>query len=235
MFRTDKKQLAVLIDPENQGTDKYRLLMELLEKHVPDFVFVGGSITSASIDAAINDVRRHCNCPVLLFPGNASQFSSKADALLYLSLISGRNPDYLIGQHVQSSMQIKASGIRVIPTGYILVESGCTTSVEYISGTKPIPRFKTTIAVATAMAGKFLGLQTIYLEAGSGAQNRVPDEMITSVKQSVDLPLIVGGGLRSAKDIAAVAKAGADVVVVGNVLEQNPNLLPEFLEALALL
>lgn len=235
MFSTDKKQLAVLIDPENQGTDKYRFLINLLETHVPDFVFVGGSITSASIDAAVVDVRKHCDCPVLLFPGNASQFSSKADALLYLSLISGRNPDYLIGQHVQSSMQIKASGIRVIPTGYILIESGCTTSVEYISGTKPIPRLKTAIAVATAMAGKFLGLQTIYLEAGSGAQNRVPDEMIAAVKKNVDLPLIVGGGLRSAKDIVSVAEAGADVIVVGNILEQNPSLLPEFLEALALL
>lgn len=235
MFSTGKKQLAVLIDPENQGTDKYRFLLESLSNNVPDFVFVGGSITSASIDSAIEDIKRHCPCPVVLFPGNASQFSPKADALLYLSLISGRNPDYLIGQHVQSSMQIKASGIKVVPTGYILVESGCTTSVEYISGTKPIPRLKPSIAVATAMAGKFLGMQAIYLEAGSGASMRVPDEMIGAVKQNVDLPLITGGGLRTAEDVAAVARAGADVAVVGNVLEQTPEILPDLLQALALL
>ncbi len=233
MFTSDKKQLAVLIDPEIQGSGKYRSLLSLLERHTPDYVFVGGSITSASIDSAIEDIKKHCNCPVVLFPGNASQFSAKADALLYLSLVSGRNPDYLIGQHVQSSMQIWESGIKTIPTAYLLIESGSTTSVEYISCTKPIPRNKPAIAVATAMAGKFLGMQAVYLEAGSGALQRVPDEMISLVKKSVQLPLIVGGGIRTAEEAANVANAGADVVVVGNILEQQPELLPELLQALA--
>lgn len=233
MFSSSKKQLAVLIDPENQGREGYRRLLDLLGGNRPDFVFVGGSITSASIDTAIRDVRERCDAPVILFPGNASQFSPEADGLLYLSLVSGRNPDYLIGQHVQSAVRIKQSGIRVIPTAYMLIESGAPTSVQYVSGTMPIPRDKTAIAVATALAAKFLGMKAIYLEAGSGARMRVPGEMIAAVKSEVGLPLIVGGGIRSASELSEVFAAGADVAVVGNALERDPSLLPELLKALA--
>lgn len=222
----DRKQFAVLIDPDSYGNDKYCSLIQLLREHRPDYILVGGSITSQSIDLAIDDIR--CNVPgvpVILFPGNASQFSPKADALLYLSLISGRNPEYLIGQHVMSSIQIMKSGIDVIPTGYILVESGSTTSVEYISGTRPIPRTKPGIAVATAVAGELMGHRAIYLEAGSGALNPVPCDMIRAVRAAISVPLIVGGGICDADAMDAAFDAGADIVVIGTALERDPSLL----------
>lgn len=235
MFSLNKKQLAILIDPDSYGSDKFAYLLSLLPKYTPDYIFVGGSITSESTEKAIESIKKTVSIPIILFPGNASQFSPKADALLYLSLISGRNPDYLISQHVNSAPYIKRSGISVIPVGYILVESGNMTSVEYISNTKPIPRTKPDIAVATAIAGEFLGQKAIYLEAGSGAQLRVPDNMINSVKQSINIPLIVGGGIRSAEDMKKVFQAGADVVVIGNALEDNTDLLSELFQTLVLL
>ncbi len=235
MFSLNKKQLAILIDPDSYGSDKFAHLLSLLSKYTPDYIFVGGSITSASTEKAIESIKKEVNIPVIIFPGNASQFSPKADALLYLSLISGRNPDYLISQHVNSASYVKRSGISVIPVGYILIESGTMTSVEYISNTKPIPRNKTSIAVATAIAGEFLGQKAIYLEAGSGAQLRVPDKMINSVKQSINIPLIVGGGIRSAEEMKKVFQAGADLVVIGNALEDNTDLLSELIQTLVLL
>ena len=190
---------------------------------------------SSSMEQTIALIRQYIDVPVILFPGNAAQFTPKADALMYLSLISGRNADYLIGQHVLSSMTIKKSGINVIPVGYMLVESGRMTSVEYISNTKPIPYSKPEIAVCTAVAGELLGMRAIYLEAGSGADSPVPAEMIAAVKKNISIPLIVGGGIRTVEAMKNAYAQGADVVVIGNILEEKPELYSELFQALTLL
>jgi len=165
-----------------------------------------------------------------LFPGDASQFSAKADALLYLSLISGRNPEYIIGKHVNSSLAIKESGIEVIPTAYILIEGGSTSSVEYISNTKVIPRSKNMIALSTAMAGELLGMKIVYLEAGSGAELHVPEEMIKTIHNELSIPIIVGGGIKTLDSLQKVYEAGADLVVIGNIFETEPKKIQNFVE-----
>lgn len=223
-----KKLFAVLVDPDKCLGESLLRFIDLAQKAQPDFIFIGGSLTTESTDKAIESIKQNCNIPVVLFPGSASQFSPKADAMLYLSLISGRNPDFLIGQHVISAPFIKKSGIETISTGYMLIESGSTTSVEYMSNTRTIPREKTGIAVATAIAGELLGNKLIYLEAGSGAKLPVPTEMIQAVKSQISIPLIVGGGLRTQEDIRRAIKAGADIIVVGNILEKEPELMVEF-------
>lgn len=223
-----KKLFAVLIDPDKCVGQCLLRFIDLAKQAQPDFIFIGGSLTNESTDKTIETIQQNCTIPVVLFPGSASQFSPKANALLYLSLISGRNPDFLIGQHVISAPFIKKSGIETISTGYMLIESGSTTSVEYMSNTRAIPRQKTGIAVATAIAGELLGNKLIYLEAGSGATQPVPTEMIQAVKQNITVPLIVGGGLRTTNDIQQALKAGADIIVIGNSLEKDPSLMLEF-------
>lgn len=227
---TGKKLFAVLIDPDKCTGNALDNFIKLIKQAKPNFIFIGGSLTTESSDNAIETIKKNCDIPVVLFPGSASQFSPKADAMLYLSLISGRNPDFLIGQHVVSAPFIRKSGIETISTGYMLIESGSTTSVEYMSNTKSIPREKNGIAVATAIAGELLGNKLIYLEAGSGAQKPVPPSMVSLVKNNISIPLIVGGGLRCCDDINAALTAGADLIVVGNVLEKYPGLLLKFAE-----
>ena len=227
MFQTNKKQLAILIDPGKYGVDRLVTLLQLMQQNSPHYVLVGGSTMSSSMEQTIALIRQYVDVPVILFPGNAAQFTPKADALMYLSLISGRNADYLIGQHVLSSMTIKKSGINVIPVGYMLVESGRMTSVEYISNTKPIPSSKPEIAVCTAVAGELLGMRAIYLEAGSGADRPVSGEMISAVKKNISIPLIVGGGIRTVEAMKNAYANGADVVVIGNILEEKPELYSE--------
>ena len=222
-----KKMLAVLIDPD-KGISSLPHFIQQINASPPDFILVGGSLIFQSVEKTIETIKKECSIPVILFPGNALQFTDRADAMLYLSLISGRNSEFLIGQHVTSSYAIKKSGIEVLSTGYILVDGGKRTSVEYMSNTMPIPPDKPEIAVATAVAGELLGNKLIYLEAGSGALFPVPPDMITAVKKHTDIPLIVGGGLRTAPDIRNALQAGADIVVVGNILEKNPELLEEF-------
>ena len=233
-FSTNHKQLAILIDP-HKGGNQLAQLLPLLQERPPHYVLVGGSMVSDTTTTVIKTIRKYVSVPVLLFPGSAAQFSPAADALMYLSLISGRNPDYLIGQHVQSAMQVYQTNMPVIPVGYMLVESGSLTSVQYISGTQPIPRTKNDIAVATALAGQYLGQKAIYLEGGSGAQQPVPLSMISAVKKHLSVPLIVGGGIRTPQAMCDAFKAGADVVVIGNVLEENPLLYPQLFQSLALL
>ena len=235
MFSSNEKQLAILIDPGKYGVDCLVNLLQIMQQKPPHYILVGGSTTSSSMDETINLIRQYLNVPVILFPGNASQFTPKADALMYLSLISGRNPDYLIGQHVLSSISIKKSGLKVVPVGYMLIESGRMTSVEYISNTKPIPSNKSEIAVCTAVAGELLGMQSIYLEAGSGADHPVPAEMIAAVKKNISIPLIVGGGIRTVEALKNAYASGADVVVVGNILEEKPELYTKLFETLTLL
>ena len=227
-----KKMLAVLVDPD-KGISSLPDFIKRIKAFPPDFILIGGSLIFKSVEKTIETIKKECSIPVVLFPGNALQFTDKADAMLYLSLISGRNPEFLIGQHVTSSYSIKKSGVEVISTGYILIDGGKPTSVEYMSNTMPIPPDKPEIAVATAIAGELIGHKLIYLEAGSGALCPVPPSMITAVKKNTDIPLIAGGGLRSAPDIQNALRAGADIVVVGNVLEKNPELLEEFVNAIS--
>ena len=225
-----KKQLAVLIDPDKFTDEVAERFISSVAKAKPDYIFVGGSLTASSTDEAIRRIKENTDIKVVLFPGNSTQLSDKADAMLMLSLISGRNADFLIGQHVVAAPFIKKSGIETISTGYMLIESGTTTSVEYISNTRPIPREKNDIAVATAIAGELLGNKAIYLEGGSGAKMPVPAPMIKAVRRSISLPIIVGGGLRSEDDIKNALEAGADIVVIGTSLEADPEKMIKFAE-----
>ncbi len=228
-IQSGKKLFAVLIDPDKYLGSKFT---DLLCKVQPDIILIGGSITHESTELVIEDIKKSCQIPIIQFPGHLQQFSDKADALLFLSLISGRNPDLLIGQHVITAPFIKKAGTETISTGYILIESGETTSVEYMSNTSPIPRTKNDIAAATALAGEMLGNKLIYLEAGSGAKLPVPTSMIEAVKEKITVPLIVGGGLRSTKEIKNAIDAGADIIVIGNTLEKEPELMLEFRNAI---
>ena len=220
--------LAVLLDPDQCRGFVLSSTIAELKSNIPDFIFVGGSHTLNSIDSLIDLLKEEIKTSVVLFPGNALQFSSNAHALLYLSLLSGRNAEFLIGQHVGSAVAIKKSEIEVIPTGYLLIEGGKSTSVEYISNTRPIPRDKKEIALSTAVAGELLGMKLIYLEAGSGALEPVPADMIECVKDGLSLPLIVGGGIKSAQQLKEAFDAGADMVVVGNIFESIPSKISEF-------
>jgi len=225
LFENNRKIFALLIDPENQDKNSLRRILEKTSKTGVDIILAGGSLTSVPIDETIQVIKEHASCPVLLFPGNLLQLSAKADGILLLSLISGRNPEYLIGNHVLASRFLKKSGLEIIPTGYILIDGHHLSSVEYISNTRPIPESKTDIIVATALAGEQLGLKLIYLEAGSGANERVREETVRQVKDQISIPLIVGGGIRTPADIRNLYKAGANGVVVGSAVENNYEIL----------
>ena len=223
------KMLAVLLDPDQCRGSMLAKTVATLKSNIPDFIFVGGSHTvTASVDSLIELLKDEVKTNVVLFPGNTSQFSTHADALLYLSLLSGRNAEYMIGQHLTSAVAIKKSRIEVIPTGYLLIDGGKPSSVEYISNTRPIPRDKNEIALSTAVAGELLGMRLIYLEAGSGADIPVPAEMIEYVSAGLSLPLIVGGGIKTTEQLAAAFEAGSDLVVVGNIFEKDPALIADF-------
>ena len=231
-FHNRKKQLAVLIDPDKVNEEHLKKLCEYASAYQVDYFFFFLSIlTHGSISVTIAWLKKFTSLPVILFPGNASQVDPQADAILYLSLISGRNADLLIGQHVLSAISVKLSGIEVIPTGYILIDSGNVTTVQYVSNTKPIPHDHSELAVSTAVAGQLLGMQVIYLEAGSGARRTVSGQMIEMVKKNTNLPLIVGGGIRTAEKAIEIYNSGADIIVVGNAIESNPELMFEIAKA----
>jgi putative glycerol-1-phosphate prenyltransferase len=192
---------------------------------------VGGSIVFSSVEDTILRIKQSCNIPVIIFPGNALQITDKADALLFISLISGRNPEYLIGHHVLSAPILKNSNIITIPVGYILIENGRTTSVEYMSNTLPIPADKPEIVTATAIAGELLGLKVIYLEAGSGACRSVGLHVISEVRKNISVPLIVGGGITNKKEAVQIFNAGADIIVTGTAVEKDPFVIEEFCRA----
>lgn len=225
-----KKLISLLIDPDKYNLEKLHTTIDIANSSNIDFFLVGSSFLTVSVDNTIEQIKKSSRIPVFLFPGNVFQVSDKADGILFLSLISGRNPELLIGQHVIAAPFIKNSGIEVIPTGYMLIESGKQTSVEYASNTKPIPRNKPDIASCTAIAGELLGLKMLYLEAGSGADFPVSKIMIEKVKQGVKIPLIVGGGLNTTEKVKTACEAGADVIVVGNAIEDNQSLIGEFSE-----
>jgi len=220
-----EKQIAVLIDPDNTSREKTGALLKEAKEAEVDYIFIGGSLLYNSLDERIEQVKSECDIPVIIFPGNAMQVSARADAILFISLISGRNPEYLIGHHVISAPILKRSGLEVLPAGYILVENGRKTSVEYMSNTSPIPADKPEIVVATAIAGEMLGLKYTYLEAGSGAANHVGHRIIQNVRENTDIPLIVGGGIRNAKDAQSIYRAGAGLIVVGNAIENDISLI----------
>ena len=222
------KLLAVLLDPDQCCGSILAGTIAELKTNVPDFIFVGGSHTLNSIDSLIDLLKDEIKTKIILFPGNVSQFSLNADALLYLSLLSGRNAEFLIGQHIGTAVAIKKSDVEVIPTGYLLIDGGKLTSVEYISNTRPIPRDKKEIALSTAVAGELLGMKLVYLEAGSGANHPVPPEMIACVREGLSLPLLVGGGIKTTEQLKDAFDAGADIVVVGNIFETEPSRISEF-------
>ncbi|MDF1575675.1 MAG: geranylgeranylglyceryl/heptaprenylglyceryl phosphate synthase [Bacteroidales bacterium] len=226
-----KKRIALLVDPDGYDNGSLEELIELINLHPPDLLLVGGSILFKPIDISITALKLGTRLPVFIFPGNVFQLSELADGILFLSLISGRNPEFLIGNHVLAAPHLRRTGIEVIPTGYILIENGPASSVEYMSHTRPIPGDKTDIAVATAMAGEMLGLKALYLEAGSGAVQPVAPTMISAVRQGISLPLMVGGGIRSAETALELFRAGADMIVVGNAVEKDPGLIKVFCES----
>ncbi len=231
--KTNKKVFCVLIDPDKFPEQNIVKIITAMETASPDIILVGGSLVTKKTESTVAVLKDHLNIPVLLFPGSLLQLTTNADGILFISLISGRNPELLIGNHVASAPIIKGSGMEVISTGYMLIEGGATTSVEYMSQTKPIPALKTDIAVATAMAGEMLGQKLIYLEAGSGALTPVPTNMIEAVKNNISIPLIVGGGLNTKEKVKAACEAGADIIVIGNAFEKDLSLLKEFKEVIS--
>ena len=227
-----RKQLAVLLDPDKLPTAKLEQIIELAMHHELDYFFIGGSLlVNHGLDSILSHIRALCKIPLVLFPGSSFQLSYQADAILLLSLISGRNPELLIGQHVIAAPFLKIAPLEVVSCGYMLIDGGIRTSVQYVSNTNPIPANKPDIAVSTALAGEMLGLKSIYLEAGSGAIHPVPLEMITAVSGTLSVPLVVGGGICNAAQASSAWKAGADVVVVGNAVEQDPSLIAALCQA----
>ena len=224
-IRRQKKAFAWLLDPDKCGPPVLNEVVSTAEKYAIDFFFVGGSLLFNSADQLITQLKAMTAIPVVIFPGSALQVYPQADALLLLSLISGRNPDYLIGHHVTAAPFIRSCGLEAIPTGYMLIDGGNLTAVQYISNTIPIPADKPDLALATAMAGELLGLKVIYLDAGSGAANPVPASIVRAISTSIQLPLVVGGGIRTERQANDIYEAGADVLVVGNAAENKIEVL----------
>ena len=222
------KQFAVLIDPDGIDEGKLMKTIQQADDAKVDYIYVGGSlVVKDDMENCISIIKENCSIPVVIFPGSTMQVCNEADAIFFLSLISGRNPDLLIGQHVLAAPLLKESGLEVIPTGYVLVDGGRHTTVSYISNTIPIPADKDDIAACTVMAGEMLGLKSIYMDAGSGAQKHIPNSMISKVNKSIEIPLIVGGGIKTPEHAAEVCMAGADIVVVGDAIEKEDAILSE--------
>ena len=225
-----RKGLAVLIDPDDVNQEGLIENLNACLKCKVDFIFVGGSlVTSNNLHNVVSLAKSYTDIPVVLFPGNAIQIDTSADAILFLSLISGRNPELLISQHVVAAPVIKRSKLEVIPTGYMLVNSGKATSASYISNSQPLPNDKPSLAASTALAGEMLGMRTIYLDAGSGAEQPVSQKVIKAVRNTIDVPLIVGGGINNAIKAKKALSAGADILVIGNAIQRNLDTLAEVL------
>ncbi|MEO6328123.1 MAG: geranylgeranylglyceryl/heptaprenylglyceryl phosphate synthase [Ginsengibacter sp.] len=230
--RLGKKSFAVLVDPDKVDDNKMQQLINVAVAARVDYFLVGGSLVISNyLDDCIRHIKKSCNIPAILFPGSASQVSKYADALLYLSLISGRNPELLIGQHVVSAPFVRQSGLEIMSTGYMVIDGGAPTTVSYISNAAPLPADKNEIAMCTAMAGEMLGMKLIYMDAGSGAKIPVTETMITQVAKSISVPLIIGGGITEPEKAYLNCKAGADLIVVGNAIEKDENLIMEMASA----
>jgi len=217
-----KKLLAVLIDPDKMVIEMATGFIEKVNKSIVTHIFIGGSsVADNATEKLVAEIKRCTHLPVILFPGDVNQITNKADALLYLSLISGRHPDYLIGKHVESVSILRKSNLEIIPTGYILIENGKETSVQKVTDSLPMSRHNIQAISDTAKAGELLGLKLIYLEAGSGAKHPVSEEIISVVKQDLGIPLIVGGGIKSKEQLDKAYNAGADMLVIGNAFEED--------------
>lgn len=228
-----QKSFAVLIDPDKADIQAVNQLVKLSVNAGVDYFLVGGSLViSNRLDEVVQQIKAVCNIPVILFPGSPSQVSVYADGLLYLSLISGRNPELLIGQHVISAPFVKQSGLEIISTGYMVVDGGAPTTVSYISNAAPLPADKNEIAMCTAMAGEMLGMKVIYMDAGSGAKRPITESMIQGVAGQIEAPLIVGGGITDPEKAYRNCKAGADVIVIGNAIEKDASLIKEMAAAI---
>jgi len=230
--RLGKKSFAVLIDPDKINDNKMQQLIDVAVAARVDYFLVGGSLVISNyLDDCIQYIKRSCNIPAILFPGSPSQISKYADALLYLSLISGRNPELLIGQHVVSAAFVRQSGLEIMSTGYMVIDGGAPTTVSYISNATPLPADKNEIAMCTAMAGEMLGMKLIYMDAGSGAKIPITESMIEKVAQCISVPLIIGGGITEPEKAYLNCKAGADVIVVGNAIEKDESLIMQMADA----
>jgi putative glycerol-1-phosphate prenyltransferase len=229
-YNSGKKQLAILIDPDKYDSDGIILITKECNKNKISLILIGGSLLSVNIDDYIKLIKKNTNIPVVIFPGSFYQVSPYADSILFLSLISGRNPDYLINNQVIAAPYIKKHKLEYIPTGYILIEGEKTSSVEYISNTKPIPSDKTDIIKATALAGEMLGQKLLYLEAGSGAKKSISADIVSEIKSTTNLPVIVGGGIKTPACVSQLINAGADIAVIGNAIEENPDLIAPLAE-----
>ena len=227
--KANKKLLAILLDPDNVDLQNIKSLISKIKQAPATHIFIGGSLVlNNSIDQIISELKKEIQLPILLFPGNPSQISNEAHGILFLSLLSGRNPDFLIEHQVKAAPILKKTNLEIISTGYILIESGNKTAVASVSKTIPLPRHNDEIAVDTSLAGEFLGNKLIYLEAGSGAKLPVPLETISLVAKNISIPLIVGGGITNFDGINEAFLAGADLVVIGTAFENNPNFFTNF-------
>ena len=225
---SNQKLLAVLLDPDEINLEHIEQMISKINQSPATHIFVGGSLVETNqIDLLIQKIKEICSLPILLFPGNPSQISKHADGILFLNLISGRNPDYLIEHQVNAVPMLEKTDLEVISTGYILIENGKETAVERVSQTKPLDRNNSDYVCQTAKAGEYMGNKLIYLEAGSGAEKAIPIEMIEKVSKKLTIPLIVGGGIKSKSEIENAFKAGADLVVIGTAFEINPNFFEE--------
>lgn len=227
-----KKQIAILIDPDKHQVIDFIAMADKIKQEPIDYLFIGGSLLSRDLlNACLVTFKDITNIPLVIFPGSVMQVNSKADAILLLSLVSGRNPDLLIGRHVEAVPYLKQAKIETLSTAYMLIDGGKITTAQYVSSTLPIPADKPEIASLTAQAAEMIGHKLVYLDAGSGALNSVPKAMISQVRKDIDLPLIVGGGIRTPELAKEKCKAGADLIVIGNVLEEKPELLSSLVEA----
>lgn len=227
-----RKSFAVLIDPDKVDNEKMHRLLELAHAAKVDYFLVGGSLVISNyLDTCVQFIKKNSSIPVILFPGSHTQVSKYADALLYLSLISGRNPDLLIGQHVISAPAVRKSGLEILSTGYMVIDGGAPTTVSYISNATPLPSDKDDIAMCTAMAGEMLGMKLIYMDAGSGAKRPIAESMIETVSRHISVPLFIGGGITNPEKAYLNCKAGADIIVVGNAIEKDESLIMEMASA----
>jgi len=221
-----KKQLFVLIDPDKFFKTNYHLLIQEVEHAKVDLLLVGGSlIADGDFSKTIQYLKDHTSIPVCIFPGSFLQIDKQADAIFFLSLISGRNPEFLIGNQVMATPALKKSNLEIIPVGYMLIDGGKITAVQYISNSNPIPSDKPEIASCTALAGEYLGMKCIFMDAGSGAVNPISGQFVSEVKKNITVPLIVGGGIRTPEHAKEIVIAGADAIVIGNAAEKNPHLI----------
>jgi putative glycerol-1-phosphate prenyltransferase len=229
-YLNSEKLLTFLIDPDKCSDSKFDFLIQTFEKRPPHFILVGGSLISMPFESIVKRLKQNLDIPIVLFPGHPSHIYPEFDALLFLSMISGRNPELLIGSQVVAAPIIKRYAIETISTGYMLIDGGVLTSVEYMSNTRPIPADKTDIIISTAIAGEMLGHKLIYMDAGSGAINPVPGKVIENVKLNCSIPIMIGGGINTPEKLNAAFNFGADIVVIGNVLEKSPEMVEDFLD-----